>query len=73
MKRSLLLSAAGLIIAGAIAANSWAERDDDDRDDDGGRYAIGPWGDLPYSELQARTGAEPDRRHEQPAPRIHRP
>src|SRR5207342_3870938 len=56
MKKSLLLSAAGLLIAGAIAANSWAERDDDDRDDDGGRYAIGLWGDLPYSDLQATTG-----------------
>ena len=68
MKRSLLLSAAGLIIAGAIAANSWAERDDDDRDDDGGRYAIGLWGDLPYSR-PAGDGrrAEPDRRHERAA------
>jgi hypothetical protein len=55
MKRSLLLWAAGLLIAGAIAANSWADRDDD-RDDDGGRYAIGLWGDLPYSDLQATTG-----------------
>jgi hypothetical protein len=56
MKKGVLLSTAGLIIAGTIAANAWAERDDDDRDDDGGRYAIGLWGDLPYSDLQAQSG-----------------
>ena len=56
MKKNVLLSTAGLIIAGAIAANAWAERDDDDRDDDGGSYAIGLWGDLPYSDLQAQVG-----------------
>jgi len=51
MKKGVLLSTAGLIIAGAIAANAWA-----DRDDDGGSYAIGLWGDLPYSDLQAQVG-----------------
>src|SRR5215470_10446830 len=56
MKKGVVLSTAGLIIAGAIAANAWAERDDDDRDDDGGSYAIGLWGDLPYSDLQAQVG-----------------
>src|SRR5215467_1197767 len=60
MKKSLLLSTAGLIVAGAIvataAANAWADRDDDDRDEDGGKYAIGLWGDLPYSDLQAQVG-----------------
>ena len=56
MKKGVLLSTACLIIAGAIAANAWAERDDDDRDDDGGSYAIGLWGDLPYSDLQAQVG-----------------
>src|SRR4029077_4301014 len=56
MKKSVLLSTAGLVIAGAIAANAWADRDDDDRDDDGGSYAIGLWGDLPYSDLQAQVG-----------------
>jgi len=55
MKRSVLWAAAGLVLAGAVAANTWAERDDD-RDDDGGTYAIGLWGDLPYSDLQATTG-----------------
>jgi hypothetical protein len=52
----MLLSTAGLILAGAIAANAWADRDDEDRDDDHGSYAIGLWGDLPYSDLQASAG-----------------
>jgi hypothetical protein len=57
MKKSVLLSTAGLIIAGAIAANAWADRDDEDRDGDrGDSYAIGLWGDLPYSDLQALVG-----------------
>jgi hypothetical protein len=56
MKKSVLLSTAGLVIAGAIAVNAWADRDDDDRDDDGGSYSIGLWGDLPYSDLQAQVG-----------------
>ena len=56
MKRSMLLSAAGLVIAGAIAVNALAERDDEDRDDDGAAYAIGLWGDMPYSDLQAQVG-----------------
>jgi hypothetical protein len=58
MKRSVLLSTAGLIVAGVITANAWADRDEDrDRDrDDGGSYAIGLWGDLPYSDVQAQVG-----------------
>ena len=57
MKKGVLLSTAGLILAGAIAANAWAERDDDDdQGEDGGSYAIGLWGDLPYSDLQAQVG-----------------
>src|SRR5262249_49674958 len=56
MKRSVLWAAAGFVLASAIAANTWADRDDEDRDDDGGTYAIGLWGDLPYSDLQATTG-----------------
>jgi hypothetical protein len=56
MKRSVLLQAACLMIAGAVAANAWAERDDDDHDEDSGSYSIGLWGDLPYSDLQATVG-----------------
>src|SRR5258706_13533062 len=56
MKRSMLLPAAGLVLAGVIAASAWAERDDDEDRNDDGRYAIGLWGDLPYSDLQAQVG-----------------
>jgi hypothetical protein len=57
MRRSILLSALGLMIAGAITASAWADRDDEDRDDDdGGAYSIGLWGDLPYSDVQVITG-----------------
>ena len=56
MKRRILLSAAGLVLAGAIAASAWGDRDDDENREDDGRYAIGLWGDLPYSDLQAQTG-----------------
>ena len=57
MKKGVLLSTAGLLFAGIIAANAWAEREDDDHDrDDDGHYAIGLWGDLPYSDLQAQVG-----------------
>jgi hypothetical protein len=56
MKKSLLLSMAGVVIASAVAVNAWADRDDEDRDDDHGSYAIGLWGDLPYSDVQAQVG-----------------
>ena len=56
MRRSMVLWAAGLALAAAVAANAWADRDDEDRDDDGGSYAIGLWGDLPYSDVQAQVG-----------------
>lgn len=56
MKRSKLLSTVALMIAGAVALTAWADRDDEDRDDDRGGYAIGLWGDLPYSDLQATVG-----------------
>lgn len=58
MKPNMLVAAGGLLIAGAVAINAWAERDDEDRGDDHGRgaYAIGLWGDMPYSDLQAQVG-----------------
>jgi len=55
-RRSMLLATAGLLIAGAVAVNAWADRDDDEDRNDDGRYAIGLWGDLPYSDLQAQVG-----------------
>ena len=42
------------VVAGVRAHDGW---DDDGRNDEGKRpYAIGLWGDLPYSDLQALTG-----------------
>src|SRR2546427_13050197 len=40
------------------AGGGFPGRGDDDRDDDQERerYAIGLWGDLPYSDVQAQTG-----------------
>jgi hypothetical protein len=46
-------------IATTLAADSGSQRRDDDGrhgDDRGGTYAIGAWGDLPYSDLQAQVG-----------------
>jgi hypothetical protein len=63
MNFSKALSTAGLIVAGftvivlyLATGNAWANSDDEDRGDDGGSYAIGLWGDLPYSDLQAQVG-----------------
>jgi len=57
-KLALALFAAVMLVAGAMAAGRRFDdrdgRDDDDRDR--GVYAIGLWGDLPYSDLQATTG-----------------
>jgi hypothetical protein len=43
-----------LLIASVPAGAAIA--DDDDDDNDGGRYVIGLWGDLPYSDVQAQIG-----------------
>ena len=55
------LHATFALCAAAALSNAHADRDGDRRDDDdrGGRreaYAIGLWGDLPYSDLQAQVG-----------------
>jgi hypothetical protein len=42
-----------LPVAGALADD---DRDDRDRGDESRAYAIGLWGDLPYSDVQATTG-----------------
>lgn len=45
------------IATSALAAKRGFDGRDDDRgDDDRDRYAIGLWGDLPYSDMQAQTG-----------------
>jgi len=59
--RAVRFAQAGIMVAvliTLIAARSAVQaRDDDRRDgDEGDRYAIGLWGDLPYSPLQATVG-----------------
>jgi hypothetical protein len=44
------------IIAGAAASGRSLTEADHDREDEDRGYAIGLWGDLPYSDLQATTG-----------------
>jgi len=61
LRRWLVVAAAGLIAAAittslAMGEGFRAKGDDDDRDDGHGAYAIGLWGDLPYSDVQALTG-----------------
>jgi len=46
---------AALLTVAALAPAQAHDRDDDD-DDEGSSYAIGLWGDLPYSPLQAEVG-----------------
>jgi hypothetical protein len=58
MRQSLLFAIAVLLVA-ATAPVLAAGAELQDRADDGtgrGAYAIGLWGDLPYSDLQATTG-----------------
>ena len=48
-----------LVLATTVAAGKDKDREDNDDDQDQrsrGAYAIGLWGDLPYSDLQATTG-----------------
>ena len=57
----LSVAMAGLIVAtitiGLAKGDGFRGNDgDDDRDDGRGAYAIGLWGDMPYSDLQALTG-----------------
>jgi hypothetical protein len=57
--RTAAVTALVAAIATTLAADSGSQRgDDDDRrgDDRGSTYAIGAWGDLPYSDLQAQVG-----------------
>ncbi len=49
---------AAAVTTGLAAGGGFPGRGDDDRgeDQDRGRYAIGLWGDLPYSDVQAQIG-----------------
>ena len=60
--RKAVLPVAVFLVAGAVtttlAAGRGGNGGDDDQGDDRGRapYAIGLWGDLPYSDMQAKVG-----------------
>ena len=54
VRYALLTTLAMLIIAGI--GNRVAARDDQDGDSEHEAYAIGLWGDLPYSAIQATVG-----------------
>jgi len=63
MRKLFLLALAGLIVTalttGRATGGGFQGRDDDGEDDDRdgrGAYAIGLWGDLPYSTTQATVG-----------------
>ncbi len=43
-------------IATGMSAGQRSDRDEDDEHGDGRTYAIGLWGDLPYSDVQATIG-----------------
>ena len=60
LHRWLSAAMAGLMVAaittGLATGDGFRDDGDDDRDDGRGAYAIGLWGDLPYSDTQALTG-----------------
>jgi hypothetical protein len=55
---ALMVAAMALVLTadGGSQRRDDDDRDGDDRDDRGGTYAVGAWGDLPYSDLQALVG-----------------
>ena len=57
--RRLFAPISAVLVAASLTASLAARdghHDDGDDDDDGNGYAIGLWGDLPYSDVQALTG-----------------
>lgn len=56
MRQLFLLAAAVLILAATASAQGNQNQNSNDDGSDRGRYAIGLWGDLPYSDVQALTG-----------------
>ena len=57
------ISAIVAVVASILTTTAFADQDRDDHGRDE-PYAIGLWGDLPYSDVQALVGAQPHRRHE---------
>jgi hypothetical protein len=60
-RRTMLMTVAALIVAVVATTSAQKGSDRDREDDDRGErrdasYAIGLWGDLPYSDLQATFG-----------------
>lgn len=57
LRQLFLLAAVLLSLATTVSAQGRQNRNDDGKADDGRNpYAIGLWGDLPYSDAQALTG-----------------
>jgi hypothetical protein len=56
MRQIFPIAAAVLIFAATVSAQESQNRNSNADSDDRGRYAIGLWGDLPYSDVQALTG-----------------
>jgi hypothetical protein len=59
LRRWLAVAFAALLvstIANGLGATQRSDRDDEDEHDSRGAFAIGLWGDLPYSVLQATVG-----------------
>jgi hypothetical protein len=59
-RRWLLAAMVALMVAaittGLVTGEGFHSKGDDDREDAHGPYAIGLWGDMPYSDVQALTG-----------------
>src|SRR3979409_1149854 len=54
--RTLILASLAVLVLGSFTTvRAFQNRGDNGRDD-GDRFAIGLWGDLPYSDVQAQTG-----------------
>jgi len=56
LQRSRMIVAALFVLAAFTTAQAFHHDDDNGRDGERERYAIGLWGDLPYSDVQAQTG-----------------
>ncbi|MEP7057816.1 MAG: hypothetical protein ABI809_08605 [Caldimonas sp.] len=55
-RRIMFASTVVALLMSSVTIAARADRDDDDRQGEYERYAIGLWGDLPYSDVQALVG-----------------